>query len=217
MVPSGQISVPFSYNGKRVIDLIFSVIGLLILSPIFIVVSILIKATSKGPVLFIQKRIGLNSRPFLMYKFRTMNQDAEMELLKIPSLQQWDGPVIRIKDDPRVTRVGVFLRHFCVDELPQLFNVLLGEMSIVGPRPHLPEEVARYEPWHHGRLHCKPGMTCIWQINDRHNVAFNDWIKMDLYYVKNCTLSLDIKIIAATFFAFVSKKHNITEIYKGNR
>jgi lipopolysaccharide/colanic/teichoic acid biosynthesis glycosyltransferase len=184
---------------KRTMDIVISLLGILFLSPLFLIIALLVKYTSVGPIFFVQQRVGLNGILFPLYKFRTMRQDAEHLFLKNPMLRTWDGPVFRVKQDPRVTAPGKILRRFNLDELPQLINVLIGQMSIVGPRPHLPEEVARYLPWHRERLARKPGLTCLWQIGDRHNVTFEKWIRMDIYYIRHFSIWLDIRIIWATF------------------
>jgi exopolysaccharide biosynthesis polyprenyl glycosylphosphotransferase len=191
---------------KRGIDITVSAAGLLVLFPFFLVLALLIKYTSKGPVLFSQRRVGRNGVQFTMYKFRTMHQRAEEVLSQRPRLMEWDGPVFRVRNDPRVTSVGRLMRRYCIDELPQLFNVLRGDMSLVGPRPHLPEEVARYKPWHHQRLQCRPGLTCLWQIGDRHQIPTDEWIRMDLQYLSQWSLWLDLRILAKTFQVILTGK-----------
>jgi lipopolysaccharide/colanic/teichoic acid biosynthesis glycosyltransferase len=179
-------------------DIVGASLGLVLLTPLFLLVGVLIKCTSKGSVLFPQKRVGLHGAVFVMYKFRTMHEGAEGELSGTPAIVQWDGPVFRVRNDPRVTWVGRLLRKFSMDELPQLFNVLIGQMSLVGPRPHLPEEAARYEPWHRKRLACKPGLTCLWQVSGRHDLAFDEWIRLDLEYIQEWSLWLDFRILMKT-------------------
>ena len=149
---------------KRLIDVICSFIGVVVLSPLFIVIAIIIKATSKGPVFFSQKRVGKNGKEFDMYKFRSMVVNAEELKEKLASQNEMSGPMFKMKDDPRVTKVGKFIRKTSIDELPQLWNVLKGDMSLVGPRPSLPKEVAQFEEWMHRRLEVKPGLTCYWQV-----------------------------------------------------
>ena len=183
---------------KAVIDYAACIIGILILSPLLIFIAICIKNTSRGPVFFTQTRCGLNGRQFSMYKFRTMVENAEELKVEIASANEMDGPVFKIKDDPRVTRIGRLLRKTSLDELPQLFNILKGEMSLVGPRPPLPEEVAQYDIWQRRRLSMKPGLTCIWQVNGRNGVSFEDWMKMDLEYIDNWSLLLDFKLLFLT-------------------
>jgi lipopolysaccharide/colanic/teichoic acid biosynthesis glycosyltransferase len=189
---------------KRTADFLVAILGLVFLTPVFLLIAILIKSTSKGPVIFRQKRVGLRGKTFVMCKFRTMHEDAERQLTEMPELVQWDGPIFRVKDDPRVTRIGKLLRALSIDELPQLFNVLVGEMSLVGPRPHLLEEAARYEPWHRKRLTCKPGMTCLWQLTRRHDLTFDEWIRLDLQYVDEWSLWLDFQVLVKTIPAVLS-------------
>ena len=183
---------------KRVLDVVLSSVLLLALSPMFLVIAICIKATSKGPVFFTQERVGLNKRTFRMIKFRSMRDDAEQVRDAIAHLNEVDGPVFKIQDDPRITKLGKFLRRTSLDELPQLINVLRGEMSLVGPRPPLPEEVDRYEWMFRKRLSVKPGMTCIWQISGRSDVSFARWMRMDQEYVENWSLWLDLQILLKT-------------------
>jgi exopolysaccharide biosynthesis polyprenyl glycosylphosphotransferase len=160
--------------------------------------SIAIKVTSPGPVFFKQKRCGLNGRVFTMYKLRSMVDNAEQARAEMEALNEMDGPVFKSSRDPRRTTVGKFLRKFSIDEFPQLYNVLRGDMSLVGPRPPLPEEVARYESWQRRRLSMKPGITCLWQISGRNEVSFHDWMKLDLTYIDNWSLLLDLKILLKT-------------------
>ncbi len=183
---------------KRLIDATLSIVALILLLPLLVVVAVLIKLTSPGPVLFVQNRVGMNQRQFKLYKFRSMVVDAEARRESIAHLNERDGPAFKIENDPRTTRIGRFLRKTSIDELPQLLNVLSGEMSLVGPRPPLPEEVKRYA-WHfRKRLSVKPGVTCIWQISGRNNVSFDRWMEMDHEYIDNWTLWLDLKILLIT-------------------
>jgi exopolysaccharide biosynthesis polyprenyl glycosylphosphotransferase len=184
---------------RRILDVVLAAIILLIFGPLLMVpTAILIKLTSRGPVLFKQKRCGLNGRQFVMYKFRSMVDNAEQLRVELESLNEMDGPVFKSSRDPRITIVGRIIRRFSIDELPQIFNVLRGDMSLVGPRPPLPEEVARYERWQRRRLSMKPGMTCLWQISGRNQVSFEDWMKLDLTYIDNWSLLLDLKILLKT-------------------
>ena len=183
---------------KRLIDATLSIIVLIMLFPLMAVVAVLIKLTSPGPVLFVQKRVGMNQRQFNLYKFRSMVADAEERKFAIVHLNERDGPAFKIENDPRTTRIGRFLRKTSIDELPQLFNVLSGEMSLVGPRPPLPEEVQRYAWLFRKRLSVKPGVTCIWQISGRNNVSFDRWMEMDHEYIENWSLWLDLKILLIT-------------------
>ena len=183
---------------KRLIDIICSFVGILVLSPLFIVIAIIIKFTSKGPVFFSQKRVGRNGKEFDMYKFRSMVVNAEELKEKLAAQNEMSGPMFKMKDDPRVTKVGKFIRKTSLDELPQLWNVLKGDMSLVGPRPSLPKEVAQFEDWMYKRLEVKPGLTCYWQVSGRNNIDFEDWMKLDVKYVEERNLWIDIKLIFKT-------------------
>ena len=191
---------------KRGLDIIVSAFFLLILSPLFLAVSILIKLTSPGPVLFLQKRIGLHGRKFILYKFRTMYENAHLKLSELSGLNEQKGPVFKIKDDPRVTSLGKFLRKFSIDEFPQIINILLGHMSLVGPRPPLAKEVALYKPWQRRRLSMRPGLTCFWQISGRNEVTFEQWMELDLKYLNNWSLFLDFIILLKTIPAVLFGK-----------
>jgi len=183
---------------KRVIDPLMALIGIIASSPFLIAVAIWIKLDSKGPVLFSQPRSGLNGKTFSLYKFRTMCNDAEEKKSTLQTLNEMSGPVFKIKDDPRISRLGKQLRKYSIDELPQLFNILKGDMSLVGPRPALPKEVSQYEPWQHRKLSVRPGLTCLWQVSGRNSIGFEEWMKLDLQYIDNWSLWLDAKLIART-------------------
>ena len=183
---------------KRAFDLVVSAVGLLILSPFFLIVTVLIKLTSAGPVFFRQKRVGVSGRIFTFYKFRSMFKDAQERLAEVKHLNEMDGPVFKVKDDPRITRLGHFMRRTSIDELPQLFSVLMGHMSLVGPRPPIPGEVEEYELWQRRRLSLRPGITCLWQISGRSNIDFATWMELDLRYIDNWSLWLDFKILVKT-------------------
>ncbi|MGA2775279.1 MAG: sugar transferase [Candidatus Omnitrophota bacterium] len=184
---------------KRLLDLIFCIVALVLLIPVFIIVSIIIKVTSEGPVFFRQERCGLNGRKFTLYKFRTMIRDAEDKLDSLMEHNEMKGPVFKIENDPRLTKVGKFLRKSSIDELPQLWNVLMGDMSVVGPRPPIPAEVKKYDNWQRRRLSMRPGITCFWQINGRNKIVdFNEWMRLDLEYIDNWSLWLDFKILFKT-------------------
>lgn len=185
-------------NIKRLFDVIFSLMVLIFLSPLFLAIALAIKFDSKGPVLFKQKRVGLRGRRFLVYKFRTMVTNAEDLKSQLEEHNEMDGPVFKISNDPRITKVGRFLRKTSLDELPQFFNVLMGEMSVVGPRPPIPEEVRQYERWQLRRLSMKPGITCIWQVSGRNSIPFEEWMKMDMQYIDNWSLKLDFVIFLKT-------------------
>lgn len=183
---------------KRVIDVVCSFVGVLVLSPLFIIIAIIIKFTSKGPVFFSQKRVGRDGKEFDMYKFRSMVVNAEELKEKLAAQNEMSGPMFKMKDDPRVTKVGKFIRKTSIDELPQLWNVLKGDMSLVGPRPSLPKEVAQFEDWMYRRLEVKPGLTCYWQVSGRNNIDFEDWMKLDIKYVDERSTWIDIKLIFKT-------------------
>ncbi|MBP1639720.1 MAG: exopolysaccharide biosynthesis polyprenyl glycosylphosphotransferase [Bacteroidetes bacterium] len=182
---------------KDMFDLLFSLTALALSLPLFVAIAFLIKLDG-GPVFFKQERIGRNGRRFQCYKFRSMVTNAEELKKDLADMNEADGPAFKIKDDPRVTKIGKFLRKTSLDELPQFINVILGDMSIVGPRPPLLSEVQQYDKYQLRRLSMKPGITCSWQVWGRHQVSFNDWVKMDLDYIDNWSIWLDIKIILAT-------------------
>lgn len=192
---------------KRFIDIVGSLFGLILLSPILTIVAIAIKLDSKGPVIFSQKRVGLNGKEFNMYKFRSMVINAEELKKNLEDKNEMDGPMFKIKDDPRVTKIGKFIRKTSIDELPQLINVLKGEMSLVGPRPSLPKEVEKFEPWMKIRLNVKPGLTCYWQVSGRNNIDFYEWMQLDIKYVIDRNLLIDIKLIFKTFFVLFGDKN----------
>ena len=184
---------------KRLFDLFLSLALLILLSPVFLLVAIAIKLTSKGAILFRQQRCGLNGRRFMFYKFRTMVEGAEEKLGVLMEHNEMTGPAFKMENDPRVTPVGRFLRRFSLDELPQLWNIFLGQMSFVGPRPPLPKEVNRYDNWQRRRLSMKPGLTCLWQVGGRNQIRdFNEWMKLDLEYIDNWSLWLDLKLFFKT-------------------
>lgn len=189
----------FIFTGKSMIDIIFSAIILLLLTPVFLLVSIAIKLDSKGPVFFRQERVGLRGRKFYMYKFRTMVAEAEKLKSSIASKNEADGPVFKIKNDPRITPLGRILRKSGVDELPQLYNVMKGEMSLIGPRPPIFEEVKKYKRWQLRRLSVKPGITCTWQIiPHRNKVLFDNWVKLDLQYIDSWSFKQDMVLLFKT-------------------
>jgi exopolysaccharide biosynthesis polyprenyl glycosylphosphotransferase len=196
-----QVTLPdraLAVAAKRAIDLVGAGLGVLALLPVFVGCALAVKLTSAGPVLYRQTRVGAGGRQFPCLKFRTMRQgaDRQQELLRSASLQ--DGPAFKMAGDPRITPVGGFLRKFSLDELPQLFNVLAGHMSLVGPRPPIPSEVDRYAWWQKRRVSVKPGLTCLWQVWGRNRVSFKRWVEMDLYYIDNWTLWMDLKLIVHT-------------------
>ncbi len=189
---------------KRLLDVAVSLALLGLSLPVIVLAAMAIKITSPGSVVYKQKRIGLNGRTFTLYKFRTMIEDAHQRLGEVSHLNEMTGPVFKAKDDPRITAVGKILRKFSLDELPQLWNVLKGDMSLVGPRPPIPEEVRSYHRWQRRRLSMKPGLTCLWQINGRNNVDFDRWMQLDLQYIDNWSPSLDLKILLRTIPAVLS-------------
>lgn len=190
---------------KRVFDLFISILLLALLSPVLLIITCGIKITSEGPVLFRQRRVGLNGRVFTLYKFRSMCADAEEKKAGLAHLNEMGGPVFKIANDPRVTAFGCFLRRFSLDEFPQLYNVLLGHMSIVGPRPPIQEEVEAYKRWQRRRLSMKPGLTCLWQIGGRNKVTdFKKWMELDLRYIDNWSLKLDMEIFMKTIFVVLA-------------
>lgn len=192
---------------KRGLDIVASMLGLIVLSPIIILVAIAIKLESKGPVLFSQDRVGRKGKVFKMYKMRSMVQNAEELKEKLLEQNEMSGPMFKMKDDPRITKVGKFIRKTSIDELPQLINVIKGDMSLVGPRPSLPKEVKEFEPWMYERLAVKPGLTCYWQVMGRNNIDFEDWMKLDIKYVRERNFFLDIKLIFKTFFVLFGDKN----------
>lgn len=185
---------------KRLIDLLGAFVGLIVLSPIIIIVSLLIKFESKGPIIFSQDRIGKDGKVFKMYKFRSMVVNAEELKEKLKEQNEMSGPMFKMKEDPRVTKIGKFIRKRSIDELPQLINILRGDMSLVGPRPSLPKEVEQFEGWMMERLEVKPGLTCYWQVSGRNNIDFEDWMKLDIKYVREKNTLTDIKLIFKTVF-----------------
>lgn len=203
----GDPMITFATNGmgglplvvKRLLDIALSAISILVLLPVFIAAALMIKLNSPGPVFFVQERIGLNKRRFRLYKFRTMVQDAERQIAALEAMNEVSGPVFKIKDDPRITAVGKFLRKTSIDELPQLFNVFKGDMSMVGPRP-LP--VRDYEgfdqDWHRRRFSVRPGITCLWQVMGRSGIQFDQWMELDMRYIDQWSLKLDLMILLRT-------------------
>ena len=182
---------------KRAADIICSLLALIFLSPLFLAVSIAIKKDG-GPVFFMQQRIGKDGKAFRMYKFRSMVVNAEEMLKELQSKNEASGPVFKIENDPRVTKVGRFIRKYSIDELPQLINILIGDMSIVGPRPPLPSEVVMYSEYDMQRLKVRPGLTCYWQCGGRSKISFEKWIDMDLEYINDQGIWCDLKIILKT-------------------
>ena len=189
---------------KRIFDVVASACGIVLLLPLFALVALLIKLTSKGPVFFAQIRIGWNKRKFRMFKFRTMVADAEKQVEEVAHLNIMRGPILKVASDPRITRVGRFLRRTSIDELPQLFNVLKGDMSLVGPRPLTLRDMQGFEiDWHHRRFSVRPGITCLWQISGRNNIPFDKWMALDARYIDHWSFWTDIKILFKTIPAVI--------------
>jgi exopolysaccharide biosynthesis polyprenyl glycosylphosphotransferase len=195
-----------SLKMKEAFDILFSAFVLVITSPIMLIIIILIKCTDKGPVFFKQERVGQNGRRFVCFKFRSMILNAESMVEELQHQNESDGPTFKIENDPRITKIGKFLRKTSLDEFPQFFNVIKGEMSVVGPRPPLLSEVKQYEKYQLRRLSMKPGITCIWQVSGRNSISFKEWMQMDLDYIDNWSVWLDMKIILKT----------ITVVFKAN-
>lgn len=191
---------------KRMFDVIVGSILFVLLVPIFPLVALMIKLDSKGPVFYRQDRVGRCGRPFRFIKFRSMYDDADRRLAQLRAKNEQAGPVFKMRADPRVTPVGSFLRRSSLDEIPQILNVIGGEMSIVGPRPPLPSEVCRYRPWHHRRLEVKPGITCLWQISGRSQIGFEEWMRLDMEYLRTRGLRTDIAIFARTIPAVIARR-----------
>ncbi len=183
---------------KRILDILGSGVLLLLFFPLMLVMAIVIKLTSPGPVFYVSKRVGLCGRVFPFYKFRSMYTDAERRLAELKAQNEREGPIFKMKNDPRVTPVGRFMRKYSVDELPQLLNVFLGHMSLVGPRPPLPREVAEYDEYSMQRLTVRPGLTCYWQIMGRSDLTFEQWMELDHRYLREMSLWTDLKILVMT-------------------
>jgi exopolysaccharide biosynthesis polyprenyl glycosylphosphotransferase len=198
--PSNETQLAF----KRLLDIAISTSLLILAAPVILIASLGIKLSSPGSIFFKQKRVGLNGRSFTLYKFRTMIADAHLRRNEVDHLNEMNGPVFKAKGDPRVTPIGRILRKFSLDELPQLWNVLRGDMSLVGPRPPIPEEVESYHRWHRRRLSMKPGLTCLWQISGRNEIDFDRWMQLDLQYIDNWSPTLDFKILLRTIPAVLS-------------
>ncbi len=190
---------------KRVLDIVCSGLALLVLSPVLLVVAIAVRSDG-GPAIFAQERVGKDGKIFRIYKFRSMcvNADAPEMLEKLAAFNEMDGPAFKIKNDPRITKVGRYIRRTSLDELPQLFNILIGDMSIVGPRPPLTSEVEQYTDYQRQRLLVKQGLTCYWQCSGRNNICFDEWVELDLKYIRERSLWTDIKIILKTIPAVLS-------------
>lgn len=189
---------------KRLLDILISSLALILLAPLMLLIALLIKLESPGPALIIQQRVGKGGKTFPFLKFRTMINGAELMQDQLAHLNEMNGPVFKIRNDPRVTRLGRFLRKYSLDELPQFINVLKGEMTLVGPRPPLLCEVQKYQPHHFRRLEVTGGITCLWQINGRNEIDFEEWVKLDVAYIENRSLWLDLWILLKTIPAVLS-------------
>ncbi len=196
LISTREISIQgVNFVVKRFSDLLLASVATLLLTPFFLTIAAAIRLDSPGPIFFIQTRIGRNGTPFRCYKFRSMVEDADTLRSELAGLNEASGPLFKVRDDPRRTRVGRFLRRYSLDELPQLFNVLKGDMSLVGPRPNLPEEVAQYQEWHKKRLSVSPGITGLWQVSGRSDLTFDEMVLLDIYYVENWNLFIDFTIL----------------------
>jgi lipopolysaccharide/colanic/teichoic acid biosynthesis glycosyltransferase len=208
-LPAGSIAELLTYPipwWKRVIDMAGAVVGLIMLSPVLLISAAAVKFSSSGPIIFKQKRSGLGGRPFMMYKFRTMVNGAEAKRKELEGLNEQDGPAFKLENDPRLTKIGRILRKTSIDELPQLWNVIKGEMSLVGPRPLPCTESEGCLPWQRHRMNVTPGLTCIWQIKGRSRVAFDEWVRMDMAYIGRRSFWKDLHIIFATIPAVLLRK-----------
>ena len=184
--------------GKRAFDVLFSTIGLILLSPAYGLIALAVKLDSPGPVFYNSIRVGKHGRHFQFLKYRTMRRDAEQLREEVAHLNEMDGPVFKIRNDPRITSLGKLLRRTSLDELPQLWHVMRGEMSLVGPRPPIPSEVEQYEPWQRRRLSITPGITCLWQISGRNEIGFEEWMLLDMTYIDGMSFRQDLKILLLT-------------------
>lgn len=191
---------------KRAFDIIFAVACIIVFTPFMLVVAAIIKIDSRGSILFKQPRVGKNGKQFVIYKFRSMCSDAESKIEQLKKHNEKDGPIFKIHDDPRITRFGRIMRKTSIDELPQLFNILRGDMTFVGPRPPLPREVEQYNDYQRQRLSVKPGLTCYWQISGRSMIGFDEWIELDLKYIRERGILTDIKILLKTFPAVLKRE-----------
>jgi len=191
---------------KRTVDVMGASAGLLLAAPVMLIIAVAIKLESRGPILFAHPRLGKDGRPFVMLKFRSMYQEAPALRQQLFAENEMAGPVFKIRSDPRITRIGYIIRKYSLDELPQLWNILRGEMSLVGPRPPIPDEVTRYHPWQRERLAVKPGLTCTWQVSGRSDVPFDEWVQMDIEYVRTRGLLMDLKLLLLTVPAVISAR-----------
>jgi lipopolysaccharide/colanic/teichoic acid biosynthesis glycosyltransferase len=205
-VEAGTTGSVYIRQGKRCFDILGAAIALVVTSPLLLIAALAIRLESRGPILYRSTRIGRGGRPFTFLKLRSMVNDADRHRHRLRHLNEADGPVFKISNDPRVTRVGRFLRITSIDEIPQFVNVLRGDMSLVGPRPPIPEEVEQYEAWQLRRLDVRPGITCLWQISGRSRIGFQEWMRLDLEYIRNQSFALDLKILLRTIPAVLSRE-----------
>ncbi len=203
VAPAGNLNPGYQLT-KRLLDIVGATCLLVLLAPVMCVVFCILLVTTRGKPLYSQVRVGWCGRRFRMYKFRTMVLNAEKQQHLVPNEQS--GPVFKNRRDPRVTRIGRFLRSTSLDETPQLFHVLFGQMSLVGPRPPVPSEVRRYEPWQLARLAVKPGLTCLWQVSGRCEIGFHDWVRMDIWYLHHQSLLTDLMLLARTPLSVLSRR-----------
>lgn len=192
---------------KRFIDIIASLTGIILMLPVMLITAIIIKLDSKGHIIFSQERVGFNGKLFNMYKFRSMVSNAEELKEALMEKNEMSGPMFKIKRDPRVTKVGRFIRKTSIDELPQLFNILKGDMSLVGPRPNLPKEVSKFSDYQKLKLLAKPGLTCYWQVMGRSSIGFEEWMELDIKYISERNTWVDIKLIFKTFLVLFGDKN----------
>lgn len=218
-IERGDVAIPSTLTGfglhaapswklavKRGIDILASVVLMLVTLPVLVITAVAVAVSTRGPIFYVQERVGRDGRHFRMVKFRSMYVDADERIGDVASLNQKSGPIFKLDNDPRVTAVGRIIRKLSVDELPQLANVLKGDMSIVGPRPPLPREVVEYSPLDRQRLTVTPGLTCIWQVSGRSELDFDEWIQMDLEYIRDWSLGLDLRLILRTIPAILTAK-----------
>ncbi len=191
---------------KRIFDIVVGTCVLILLVPLVPLIALMIRMDSKGPIFYRQDRVGQGERKFKFYKFRSMYHDADGQVDELSEENEQEGPVFKMRSDPRVTSIGRFLRRSSLDEIPQIFNVLKGDMSIVGPRPPLPREVRDYKPWHRQRLSVKPGITCLWQISGRSHIGFDEWMRLDMEYLRTRSLRGDLVILLKTIPAVMARR-----------
>ncbi|MBN1910114.1 MAG: sugar transferase [Pirellulales bacterium] len=203
IAPEGNRAIRY-HRMKRILDVLGALALLAVLGPIMLAIYVALFITTRGKPLFRQVRLGYQGRPFVLLKFRTMVVDAEQRRHEVQN--EKDGPIFKNRQDSRITRLGQFLRSTSLDETPQLFNVLAGHMSLVGPRPPIGDEVAEYEPWQRRRLSVKPGLTCLWQISGRSEIGFEDWMRLDLWYVRNQSLATDLSLLVKTPWSVLSRR-----------